>query len=159
MNYAQLQQYLDREKWHESEARGYDMCGRYARCRYCNRYEDYPCAMAHNRLIEVRDSSVPEPIPEWLLPEPPVKEVFGVEMAEKEGKIQEKPVAKQVKKPPVVQEAKTVPAPVLEEVAIAKTEEKAKPAPKKCENKPAPKKPVQKAEGRVRLLTITRKEK
>ncbi len=75
MNVEQLQEYLDVEKWHESESRGHDMCGRYARCRYCNRFEPYPCAHAHNRLVAMLHSSKPEPIPAWLLPEPPVDEL------------------------------------------------------------------------------------
>lgn len=69
-----LQEYLDEVKWKDSEKLCADMCGRYARCRYCTRTESYPCARAHNRLIEMQSSPVPDRIPEWLLPEPPVPE-------------------------------------------------------------------------------------
>ena len=81
MTFQALQEYLDVVKWKDSEKIRADMCGRYARCRYCNRTEDFPCARAHNRLIEVQSSPVPDHIPDWLLPEPPVKEQFGEELA------------------------------------------------------------------------------
>ena len=81
MTFQALQEYLDVVKWKDSEKIRADMCGRYARCRYCNRTEDFPCARAHNRLIEVQSSPVPDHIPDWLLPEPPVKEQFGEEVA------------------------------------------------------------------------------
>ncbi len=84
MTLQALQEYLDVVKWKNSEKIRADMCGRYARCRYCNRTEDYPCARAHNRLVEMQSSPVPDHIPEWLLPEPPVKEQFGEELADEE---------------------------------------------------------------------------
>ena len=84
MTLRALQEYLDVVKWKDSEKIRADMCGRYARCRYCMRTEDYPCARAHNRLAEMQASPVPDRIPEWLLPEPPVKEKFGAEIASEE---------------------------------------------------------------------------
>ena len=72
MTLKALQEYLDVAKWKDSEKFHADMCGRYARCRYCTRTEEYPCARAHNRLAEMQASPVPDRIPEWLLPEPPV---------------------------------------------------------------------------------------
>ncbi len=84
MTLRALQEYLDVVKWKDSEKIRADMCGRYARCRYCTRTEDYPCARAHNRLAEMQASPVPDRIPEWLLPEPPVKEKFGAEIASEE---------------------------------------------------------------------------
>ncbi len=81
MTFEQLQKYLDEDKWIESSLRGVDMCGRYARCRYCDRGASYPCARAHNKLIEMRSASVPDAIPSWLLSEPPVKKKFGTEIA------------------------------------------------------------------------------
>ncbi len=81
MTFEQLQKYLDEEKWNESSRRGVDMCGRYARCRYCDRFAPHPCASAHNKLLEMRSSPVPDVIPDWLLPEPPVAEKFGTEIA------------------------------------------------------------------------------
>lgn len=82
MTLKQLQTFLDVAKWKDSERMQTDMCGRYARCRYCTRTESYPCARAHNRLIEVQAQPVPDQIPAWLLPEPPVKVKFGAELAE-----------------------------------------------------------------------------
>lgn len=80
----QLQEYLEVEKWKDSEAHCADMCGRYQRCRYCVRSEEMPCAMAYSRLVSMRASSVPDIIPEWLLPDPPVAEVFGTELISEE---------------------------------------------------------------------------
>ncbi len=74
MTLARLQHYLDLEKWNESAKRGHDMCGRYARCRYCDRFAQHPCALAHNKLIAEQEKEEAEPIPEWLVPEPPVSE-------------------------------------------------------------------------------------
>lgn len=81
MTLQDLQKYLDVEKWSDSERLGGDMCGRYARCRYCNRYKTYPCAEAHNRFVEVKNSEYSEDIPAWLIPEPPVEAVFGTDVA------------------------------------------------------------------------------
>lgn len=72
-----LQKFLDEEKWKDSVERSCDMCGRYARCRYCVRTQEYPCAAAHNRLIEATTAPVPDYVPEWLLPEPDVFAKFG----------------------------------------------------------------------------------
>lgn len=80
MTLRSLQKYLDEVKWKDSEKLGADMCGRYARCRYCTRTESCPCARAHYRLEEVQSSPVAEPIPSWLLPEPPIP--YEAEIAE-----------------------------------------------------------------------------
>lgn len=80
----QLQEYLEVKKWKDSENRRADMCGRYQRCRYCVRTEEMPCAMAYSRLVSMRTSDVPDPIPEWLLPDPPVAEVFGTKLVSEE---------------------------------------------------------------------------
>lgn len=74
MTLQALQEYLDVVKWKDSEKIHADMCGRYARCRYCTRTEDFPCARAHNRLAEMMASPVQDRIPEWLLPEPEIDE-------------------------------------------------------------------------------------
>ena len=66
MTLQQLQEFLDAEKWKDSEAHACDMCGRYARCRYCMRTQEYPCAMAHNRMVEATSAPVPDSIPDWL---------------------------------------------------------------------------------------------
>ena len=72
MTLRELQEFLDAEKWKDSEIHACDMCGRYARCRYCVRTEQYPCAMAHNRLMTAIHAPVPDRIPDWLLPEPEI---------------------------------------------------------------------------------------
>lgn len=78
MTLKQLQRYLETEKWRETAKRGADVCGCYARCAYCNRYDEYPCAEAYRRYLS--DSAREEN--EFALPEPPVKRVFGTETAE-----------------------------------------------------------------------------
>lgn len=72
MTIKELQKFLDAEKWKDSEIHACDMCGRYARCRYCDRNEQFPCAMAHNRLMSAIHAPVPDRIPDWLLPEPEI---------------------------------------------------------------------------------------
>lgn len=84
MTEEQLQQYLDIEKWKDSEQNHADMCGRYRRCRYCRRSEEHPCAKAFSRLVTMRTQPVPDIIPEWLLPDPPVEQVFGTEIVSEE---------------------------------------------------------------------------
>ena len=84
MTERQLQEYLEVEKWKDSEKHCSDMCGRYRRCRYCVRTEEMPCARAYSRLVAMRASPVPDIIPEWLHPDPPVAEVFGTELVSEE---------------------------------------------------------------------------
>ena len=72
MTIKELQEFLDAEKWKDSEIHACDMCGRYARCHYCDRNEQFPCAMAHNRLMSAIHAPVPDRIPDWLLPDPEV---------------------------------------------------------------------------------------
>ena len=72
MTIKELHEFLDAEKWKDSEIHACDMCGRYARCRYCDRNEQFPCAMAHNRLMSAIHAPVPDRIPDWLLPEPEI---------------------------------------------------------------------------------------
>ena len=79
MTEEQLQQYLDIEKWKDSEQNHADMCGRYRRCRYCRRSEEHPCAKAFSRLVIRRTQPVPDIIPERLLPVLPRRQVFGTE--------------------------------------------------------------------------------
>lgn len=84
MTERQLQEYLEVEKWKDSEKHCSDMCGRYRRCRYCVRTEEMPCTRAYSRLVAMRASPVPDIIPEWLHPDPPVAEVFGTELVSEE---------------------------------------------------------------------------
>lgn len=81
MTYRQLEQYLRTEKWRAGAEYGADMCGRYARCAFCDRSAAYPCAYAFDALVrEVGLGS--GAIPEWVTPEPPVEERFGTVYAE-----------------------------------------------------------------------------
>ena len=80
MTLKELERYLKIQKLQEGARRGVDMCGRYARCSYCDRFEQYPCAKAHNiymRALELGAAQNSE-----LCPEPPVEEVFGAKYAE-----------------------------------------------------------------------------
>mgnify|MGYP001084043296 CR=1 FL=1 len=54
---AKLQEQFDVEKWYESAWRGYDMCGNYPRCRYCERYLEYPCAHAQLMMEEIEGAN------------------------------------------------------------------------------------------------------
>lgn len=78
MTLKQLQRYLETEKWRETAKRGTDVCGSYARCAHCNRYDEYPCAEAYLRYTSAPDKEEVD----WLLPEPPVRRVFGSDAAE-----------------------------------------------------------------------------
>ncbi len=148
MTLDELQKYLDEEKWKESENCGYDMCGRYARCRYCNRFDSYPCAKAHNKLVEVQNSQTPDMIPEWLLPEPPVMEVFGAEIAEEaEEVVEEQP--SQTEKTVIATLTK---AEAEQEIAVA-----AQPAEGKAERVPVINVFSEKEANRVCVLRIVRR--
>lgn len=75
MTLKQLQRYLEMEKWRETAKRGADMCGSYARCAYCNRYDEYPCAEAYRRYLAEGAHEENE----FTIPEPPVKRMFGTD--------------------------------------------------------------------------------
>ncbi len=94
MTLQELQEYLDVEKWEESARRSTDMCGRYARCMECNRFEDYPCARAHNRLEDKKARGATVPV--WFVPEPNVQEKFGETIAQEEVAPVEKPIEEEV---------------------------------------------------------------
>lgn len=81
MTYRQLEQYLRTEKWRAGAEYGADMCGRYARCAYCDRSSAYPCAYAFDAFARTVGPEG-EGIPEWVVPEPPVGERFGTVYAE-----------------------------------------------------------------------------
>lgn len=58
----ELQNTIDVDKWLESEAKGFDLCGSYTYCAFCDKAEDYPCANAYMRMTEQqnRNDIVPE---------------------------------------------------------------------------------------------------
>lgn len=84
MTFETLQNYLDQLKWQDSRTYNRDLCGAYQRCRYCRRDEAYPCAKAHNRLVDVIESGISDVIPEWLIAEPMVASALGEEIATEE---------------------------------------------------------------------------
>lgn len=176
MTFRQLQEYLDAVKWEDSVARSCDMCGRYARCRYCVRTEEYPCAMAHNRLVAATNAPVPDHVPDWLLPEPDVEAKFGALTATEESALSvSAPAALVVKEPAplVVQPARSA-APSEDAVSgsekdgtMSEAEEGKAPsmgtmseaAPVEGENsgRPRPHVLVRGAKGNVRLCTLSRR--
>lgn len=46
MNNKELQAKLDLQKWLDSESNKTDMCGKYAYCVFCNKFDETPCANA-----------------------------------------------------------------------------------------------------------------
>ena len=165
MTLKQLQRYLETEKWRETAKRGYDLCGAYARCAHCNRYDEYPCAEAHNRYLASQDFSAEA---EGLLPEPPIKRVFGAEIAEEKEKAA--PVQEQVQRheSPVVAKTESTRISIqhfVREKPQVQTAP-AEPAEPAVSVEPAPKKNVQphltlsRGSGRgdkTRLLVLRRK--
>lgn len=51
----ELQDKIDLQKWLESEAKHFDMCGSYSYCDFCDKSEQTPCANAYERMIEAVD--------------------------------------------------------------------------------------------------------
>ena len=58
MNIAELQTHLDIVKWHESENNGMDMCRHMPYCDYCKGEEEYPCALAYERMEKANEAKV-----------------------------------------------------------------------------------------------------
>ena len=176
MTFRQLQEYLDAVKWEDSVARSCDMCGRYARCRYCVRTEEYPCAMAHNRLVAATNAPVPDHVPDWLLPEPDVEAKFGALTATEETALSvSAPAALAVKAPaPLVAQPARAAAPSKDSVsepekAGTMSEEEGEKAPSmgtmseaepvEGENsgRPRPHVLVRGTKGNMRLCTLSRR--
>lgn len=76
MTFKQLEQFLRTEKWRASTEQNSEMCGKYARCVYCDRFSDYPCARAYDTLIKKKRMGKAQ-ASAWQFPEPDVKEKFG----------------------------------------------------------------------------------
>ncbi len=83
MTFKQLEQFLKTEKWRAGTKQNSDMCGKYARCVFCDRYCDYPCARAFDALVRSRKEGKAALAP-WQYPEPEVKEKFGTVYASEE---------------------------------------------------------------------------
>ena len=91
MTFDELEAFLQEEKRKDEEVRGMELCGRYARCRYCRRYLENPCAHAHNALVDIYEARLNDNIPAWMLPEPPVALVFGADKATNGKELPKKP--------------------------------------------------------------------
>ncbi|MDE6411619.1 MAG: hypothetical protein K2L02_03685 [Clostridia bacterium] len=76
MTFKQLEQFLRTEKWRAGTAQDAQMCGKYARCAYCDRFSDYPCARAYDTFIKKKRTGKAQ-VAAWQYPEPDVKEKFG----------------------------------------------------------------------------------
>lgn len=76
MTFKQLEQFLRTEKWRAGTEQEANMCGKYARCAYCDRFSDYPCARAYDTLMKKKREGKAV-VSSWLFPEPDVKEKFG----------------------------------------------------------------------------------
>lgn len=76
MTFKQLEQFLKTEKWRAGFEQESDMCGKYARCVYCDRFSDYPCARAYDMLMKKKREGKAV-VSSWQYSEPDVKEKFG----------------------------------------------------------------------------------
>lgn len=76
MTFRQLEQFLRTEKWRAGTRQDSEMCGKYARCAYCDRFSDYPCARAYDTFIKKKRTGKAQ-VAAWQIPEPDVKEKFG----------------------------------------------------------------------------------
>lgn len=83
MTFKQLEQFLKTEKWRAGTKQNSDMCGKYARCAFCDRYCDYPCARAYDTLVRKKREGKAT-LSSWHYPEPDVKEKFGTVYASEE---------------------------------------------------------------------------
>lgn len=61
---CEIQNAIDVDKWLESEAKGYDLCGSYTYCACCDKAEEYPCANALMRMRAQEESECAESEPE-----------------------------------------------------------------------------------------------
>ncbi len=83
MTFKQLEQFLKTEKWQAGSEDDADMCGKYARCAYCDRFSDYPCARAYDTLMRKKREGKAS-VSSWQYKEPDVKAKFGTDFAEEE---------------------------------------------------------------------------
>lgn len=69
-----LEQYLELAMWKTNIEQGANTCGKYPRCLFCLKREEYPCAKAYFRCLHAGRIAV---VPEGGFPEPPAREFFG----------------------------------------------------------------------------------
>lgn len=80
MTFKQLEQFLREENIRAGARHESDLCGKYARCAYCDRFCDFPCARAYDMLMKKkREGKATASF--FQLPEPDVKGKFGTVFA------------------------------------------------------------------------------
>lgn len=80
MTFKQLEQFLREENVRAGARRETDLCGKYARCAYCDRFCDFPCARAYDTLMKKkREGKATSAF--WQFPEPDVRGRFGAVFA------------------------------------------------------------------------------
>ena len=116
MNIAELQTHLDIVKWHESENNGMDMCRHMPYCDYCKGEEEYPCALAYERMEKANEAKVKAeakakaPAKKAPAKKAPAKKAAAPKKAEVKGaapKAEAKPAAEKAKAPAKKAAAKT----------------------------------------------------
>ncbi|MDE6274324.1 MAG: hypothetical protein K2L87_04680 [Clostridiales bacterium] len=75
-----LQQYLELAMWKTNAESGRDSCGKYPRCAYCNKHQEFACAKAFLACMRAGRDGI---VPAGGYPEPPAKEFFGDALIEK----------------------------------------------------------------------------
>ncbi len=50
MEMKEFQAQFDKKKWNDSVLWGEDRCGSYEICAFCDKKDEYPCAMADKRF-------------------------------------------------------------------------------------------------------------
>lgn len=75
MTDQELEIYLCEKKEEAERELGCDMCGKYRRCLFCSKSEEYPCAVAHNRFMQGQEEMSLN-FPAYLLPEPSIDEEY-----------------------------------------------------------------------------------
>ena len=78
MTFKQLEQFLKTEMWRAGARRESELCGAYARCAYCDRFGDCPCARAYDTLMK-KKSEGKATVSNFRLSEPDVRGKFGTD--------------------------------------------------------------------------------
>lgn len=84
MTFKQLEQFLRAEILRAGARSESDFCGKYARCAYCDRFCEYPCAYAYDTLMRKMKAGKPV-VATPMLPEPDVRGKFGTVFASEDG--------------------------------------------------------------------------
>ena len=57
MAISDKQRELDELKWQKSERLGFDACGSFNYCHFCDKYKENPCEKAYNKMEGIEDVS------------------------------------------------------------------------------------------------------